>query len=122
MNYKSYAYSVKRESIPIGDVEERNVVPDVLGSFWVFENGEVATTNSVGTGDLIKGAGPFIMCVTWTFADGSMIIIKSQGTVGGTTAELTSTHKKNREKNTAGVKSKIFMIRRSGTIRTNTGA
>ena len=60
-------------------------------AFYVFENGEVATTNSVATRDLIKGAGPSVQYTTINFADGSTIIIKSQGRGGGTaTAAQTS--------------------------------
>jgi hypothetical protein len=32
----------------------------VHGSFYVFDNGEVATINAVATDDVIKGAGPFM--------------------------------------------------------------
>jgi hypothetical protein len=53
------------------------------GGFFVFENGEVATANQVATLDYIKGAGSFMSYVTINFVDGSTIIIKSQGTVGG---------------------------------------
>jgi hypothetical protein len=49
----------------------------------VFENGEIATINHVSTADFINGAGPFMQYVTINFADGSTIIIKSQGTIGG---------------------------------------
>ena len=56
----------------------------------MFENGEVATTNIVATGDLIKWSGPFMQYVTINFADGSTIIIKSQGTVGGAAGGWTS--------------------------------
>jgi hypothetical protein len=52
----------------------------------VLENGEVATVNAVATGDLIKWSGPFMQYVTINFADGSTIIIRSQGTIGATTA------------------------------------
>jgi hypothetical protein len=57
---------------------------EVRGAFYVFENGEVATVNTVTTGDFIKGSGPIMVYVTMNFADGSTIIIKGQGTVAGT--------------------------------------
>jgi hypothetical protein len=84
MNYKFYSWVIKGENVPVGDVEGHIVALHVRRNFYVFENGEVATTNNVGTGDLIKGAGPFMQYITINFADGSTIIIKSQGTIGGT--------------------------------------
>jgi hypothetical protein len=82
MNYKFYTWVIKAESVPVDDVEGHAVRVETRGAFYVFENGEVATTNVVATGDLIKMAGPFMQYVTIKFADGSNIIIKSQGTVG----------------------------------------
>jgi hypothetical protein len=90
MNYKFYTYVVKQELVPVGDVENHAVALTVRGAFYVFENGEVATINHVSTGDYIKGAGPFMQYVTVNFADGSTIIFKSQGTVGGTAAGVTA--------------------------------
>ena len=86
MNYKFYTWVNKGEAVPVGDTEGHNVSITLRGAFYVFENGEIATANVVATGDTIKGSGPFMMYVTVKFADGSTIIIKSQGTVGGTTA------------------------------------
>ncbi len=91
MNYKSYSYVLKAEDVPVGDVEGHTVGLVMRRAFYVFENGEVATTNSVATRDLIKGAGPSVQYTTISFADGSTIIIKSQGRGGGTaTAAQTS--------------------------------
>ena len=86
MNYKFYTWVNKAESVPVGDVEGHTVRLENRGAFYVFGNGEVATTNIVATGDLIKWSGPFMQYVTINFADGSTIIIKSQGTIGATTA------------------------------------
>ncbi|MGD0267253.1 MAG: hypothetical protein ABSD47_20250 [Candidatus Methylomirabilota bacterium] len=82
LNYKFYTYVIKSESVPVGDVEGHTVGLTVRGSFYVFENGEVATINHVSTGDLINGAGPFMQYVTLKFPDGSTIMWKSQGTIG----------------------------------------
>jgi hypothetical protein len=90
MNYKFYTWVVKYESVPVGDVEGHAVGFGTRGAFYVFENGEVATMNQVSTGDFIKMAGPFMQYVTINFADGSTIIIKSQGTVGGGAGGWTS--------------------------------
>jgi hypothetical protein len=84
MNYKFYTWVIKGEATPVGDTEGHSVYFANRGAFYVFENGEVATINHVSTGDFIKGAGPFMQYVTVNFADGSTIIIKSQGTIGGT--------------------------------------
>jgi hypothetical protein len=90
LNYKFYTYAIKAEKAPVADVEGHTVGLEVRGSFYVFENGEVATVNAIVSTDLVKMSGPFMQYVTITFADGSTIIIKSQGTVGGTAAGVTS--------------------------------
>jgi hypothetical protein len=90
MNYKFYTWVIKGDDVPVGDAEGHMVGYAVRGAFYVFENGEVATTNHVATRDLIKGSGPFMQYVTIKFADGSTIIIKSQGTLGGAAGQWTS--------------------------------
>jgi hypothetical protein len=86
LNYKFYTWAIKAENVPVGDVEGHTVGFVIRETFLVFENGEVATSNVIATGDLIKGSGPFMQYVTINFADGATIIIKSQGTLGGTAA------------------------------------
>jgi len=86
LNFKFYTYATKTEKFLIDDVEEHIVMYQLRGTFYVFENGEVATINHVATNDLIKGSGPFMQYVTIKFEDGSTIMIKSQGTLGGTAA------------------------------------
>jgi hypothetical protein len=83
MNYKFYTYVIKSEAVPVGDVEGHVVGIEVRRSFSVYENGEVATADTVVTADTVKGAGQFMQYVTVNFKDGSTIIYKSQGTVGG---------------------------------------
>jgi len=56
------------------------------GYFFVFENGEVATSDGVTTSDLIKGPGSFMGYLTIKFGGGSTIMVKTQGTLGGTAA------------------------------------
>ncbi len=90
LNYKFYTWAIKSESVPVGDAEGHTVTLTTRGAFYVFENGELATTNIVATGDLIKWSGPFMQYVTINFADGSTIIIKSQGTLGGSAGGWTS--------------------------------
>jgi len=60
LNYKFYSWVNKGEIVPIGDVEGHHVTLIMRGAFYVFENGEVATTETVTTGDLIKGSGSFM--------------------------------------------------------------
>jgi hypothetical protein len=90
MNYKFYTWVIKNEKVPVTDVEGHIVGLQVRGSFYVFENGEVATVDAIVTRDLVKGTGPIMQYVTMKFADGSIIMIKSQGTVGGIGAGWTS--------------------------------
>jgi hypothetical protein len=84
MNYRFFTWVIRGEDVPVNDVEGHMVGIAIRGAFWVFENGEVATITHVATRDLIKGSGPFMQYVTVNFADGSIIIIKSQGALGGT--------------------------------------
>ncbi len=91
MNYRFYTWVIRGEDVPVGDVEGHMVGIAIRGAFWAFENGEVATITHVATRDLIKGSGPFMQYVTVNFADGSTIIIKSHGTLGGTAAGALAT-------------------------------
>lgn len=90
MNYKFYTYLVKEEVIPVDDVEGHTVLLDVRKSFYVFENGEVATGNAVITGDFVKNAGPWMQYGTLKFPDGSTIIFKTEGTFGGGATSMKS--------------------------------
>lgn len=83
LNYKIYTYGIKQESIPIGDVEEHTLGFDVRRGFYVFENGEVAIVNQVTTGEAVKGGASLLLYSTVTFPDGSTMITRSQGTLGG---------------------------------------
>jgi len=86
LNYKFYTWVNKGEIVPIGDVEGHNVTLIMRGAFYVFENGEVATTDTVTIGDLTKGSGSFKGYFTIKFGDGSTIMVRTQGTLGGTAA------------------------------------
>ena len=89
MNYKIYSYVVKDERVSIPDAEGHTVSLGVRKSFFVFEDGEVATANQVATLDHIKRSGPVLVYSTITFPDGSIIIFKEQGTMGGTGGGVT---------------------------------
>jgi hypothetical protein len=90
LNYKFYTWVIKSESAPVADMEGHTVGFGMRSAFYVFDNGEVATTKHVSTNDLIKGAGPFMQYVTVNFPDGSTITIKSHGTLGGGAGGWTS--------------------------------
>lgn len=90
LSYKFYTWVIKSESAPVADMEGHTVGFGMRGAFYVFDNGEVATTKHVSTNDLIKGAGSFMQYVTVNFPDGSTITIKSHGTVGGGAGGWTS--------------------------------
>lgn len=86
LNYKAYNYMIKSERALVGDVEGHTLSLGIRRSILVFENGETGTAYSISTTDHIKGSGPFLQYTTITFADGSTMLIKQQGTTGGGTA------------------------------------
>ena len=86
LNYKTYHYVAKAESSLIGDTEEHLVGFNIRRGFAVFENGEIGTIIAVITSDGVRNSGQFMQYVTLTFADGSTIIYKSQGTFGSPAA------------------------------------
>jgi len=88
MNYKIYTYTIKQESVQIGDVEGHNMGLITRRAFCVFENGDVATQSSVITNDMIKGSGSAIQYSTMTFADGSTIMMKVRVTMEGADAGI----------------------------------
>jgi hypothetical protein len=51
MNYRGYTYVAKAEEILIGDVEDHTLSLETRRSFYVFENGEIATILAHLTGD-----------------------------------------------------------------------
>jgi hypothetical protein len=89
MNYKIYSYVVKDETVSIPDAEGHTVSLGVRKSFFVFENGEIATASQVATLDRIKKSGSVLVYTTLTFPDSSIIIFKEQGTLGATTGGVT---------------------------------
>ena len=91
MKYKAYTYSAKTERVLIGDVEGHALGLAVRRGILVFENGENGTELQVVTSDQVKGTGPILLYATITFTDGSTIIVKSQGALGGTALAATTT-------------------------------
>jgi len=90
LNFKYYSYGIKQENYPIGDEEGHTLIFNVRRGFWVFENGEVATGNQIVQNEEIKGGASILTYITLTFTDGSTIIIKGQGTVGGIALRATA--------------------------------
>ncbi len=84
LNFKVYGYPITRQTVPAGDEEGHNLVLLTSGEFLVFDNGEVATATYVVSGDLNKGAGPYVNYKTIKFGDGSTIFVKTEGVAGPT--------------------------------------
>jgi hypothetical protein len=84
MKFKVYTYVAKAEIALVGDVEGHALSLYVRRAFCVFENGEVATALSTITNDITQGGGTLLLYRFFTFADGSTIATKQQGTVRGT--------------------------------------
>ena len=91
LKFKIYGYETKGESVPVDDVEGHILIVSTRRAFCILENGEVATQSTVMFSDFIKQSGLTISYQTITFADGSTIITKTQGSVGGTVAGLSTT-------------------------------
>jgi hypothetical protein len=89
-NYKAYSWVIKGDMYPVGDKEGHNVGSTVRGTFYAFENGEIATATVVGTFDFVDRTGPFVNYVTMNFEDGSIIMIKTQATFSGGSSGWTS--------------------------------
>jgi len=90
MKYKFYTWVIKEDMVQIPDEEGHRVGYAKRGSFYVFENGEVATIDHVVLRDFYKDKGTFSQYVTIKFEDGSTITIKSRGTSGGPDAKWES--------------------------------
>jgi hypothetical protein len=84
MRCKVYTYVVKAEIALVGEVEGHALGLYVRRAFCVFENGEVATSLSTITNDITHGGGTLLLYRLFTFADGSTIATKLQGTVSAT--------------------------------------
>ncbi len=73
------SYITKVEALPIGDKEGHIVLLYERRGVAVFEDGRVAAYHTCGTGDLIKGNGPFQGYTKLSFKDGSTTMLKYQG-------------------------------------------
>jgi len=91
VKFKLYNYRVKAVIDQIGDVEDHVLGQNMRRGFFVTDNGEVATYLGIYQNDIIKTSGSFKGYVTITFSDGSKIIWKAEGTMGGTSATALQT-------------------------------
>jgi hypothetical protein len=81
MKYRVSSYITKYEALPVGDVEGHFVILYSRGGLAYFENGEVATIQNFCTADSIKGKGTVHCYSMVTFAGGSTIVGKFEGTI-----------------------------------------
>lgn len=90
LKFKVYGYPINRQSVPTGGEEGHSLVLLTSGEFLVFDNGEVATSIYVVSGDFNKGAGPYINYKTIKFTDGSTIFVKTEGMLAPSGSKSTS--------------------------------
>ena len=93
LNFKGFNHVTKMEMVPIADVEGHSVGLAVREGVTILENGELAWVKAVNMGDLIKGAGTFDIYATFTFQDGSTLIVRTKGTMEATPAGVSSAAK-----------------------------
>jgi hypothetical protein len=78
--YKVVSHTTKVEMVPVPDVEKHAVGLFEKKGVAIYENGETAAYDTRGTFDFIKGQGPWDGYCQISYADGSTIITKYQGT------------------------------------------
>ncbi len=93
LTYKIFTRVTKSDMVPIGAVEGHVVLLGVREGVAVFSDGGWAWVKATQVYDFIKGAGPFDQYGTFTFADGSMIITRTKGTVEATPQGVSSAAK-----------------------------
>ena len=83
VKYKAVAPLTKMELIPIPDMEGHLIGLAERRGVAIYENGETAASHSMLLFDSSKEGGSWEGYEDLSFADGSMTIIKSQGTILG---------------------------------------
>jgi hypothetical protein len=94
MNYKYFNHVTKNEVKSIPNAEGHTVSLWEREGVIILESGELAWTKGIGFSDFTKGAGTIIVYNTLTFQDGSTIIQHSKGTVGASSAGVSSSAKR----------------------------
>ena len=97
LNFKFFTHETKREAVPVLDAEGHSVSLSLREGVYVLESGELVWGRGVMTSDMTKGKGTFDQYYTLTFQDGSTIICRYKGTVGATTAGVSSAAKRTGE-------------------------
>jgi hypothetical protein len=93
LNFKSFNHVTKQETVPIADVEGHIIRLQVREGVAVFENGELAWHKSSYFYNYVKGAGPGESYGTYTFLDGSSIIVHGKGVIEATPGAVPSAAK-----------------------------
>ena len=83
VKYKVVAPITKMEVIPIPDMEKHLIGVVERRGVAIYENGETAASHAMVNFDLSKEGGTWEGYEELNFADGSITILKSQGTIGG---------------------------------------
>jgi hypothetical protein len=93
LKFKSFNHVTKQEEVPVADVEGHAISLTVREGVAVFENGEWAWHKSAYLRNYVKGAGTSESYGTYTFLDGSSIIVHGKGTIEATPAGVPSSAK-----------------------------
>jgi hypothetical protein len=77
---RSSQHVVKAEVIQVGDVLGHVIGVAEIRGLAFYENGEIAAVLNTSMFDYVNGNGPHQNYTVHTFEDGSIIVIKNQGT------------------------------------------
>jgi hypothetical protein len=80
-NFRVTNYLTKLEYIPVADVDKHVVGTYERRGLAIFENGEVAAYQTIGTYDFVDYNGPFHGYSTMTYKDGSTTVAKYDATM-----------------------------------------
>ncbi len=97
MNYKYFNHLTKIEVKSIPNAEGHTVSLWEREGVIILEGGELGWIKTIGFSDLTKGAGTLITYTTLTFQDGSTIMQHRKGTVGASSAGVSSAAKQTGE-------------------------
>lgn len=81
LNYRLVTRGIDVKVEKVAEVEGQMVSTGRYGGTAVFEDGRIANKEFVFAFDFRKGAGPFFGYSTYTFTDGSMLVMRFEGTL-----------------------------------------
>jgi len=84
LNLKMFSHVTKMEMASIADAEGHTITLTLRKGVTVFENGEWAWVKATLIRDLVKGTGTADNYTTWTFLDGSTVIVRTKSKIEGT--------------------------------------